>query len=180
MASELERHYRFLDSEEDRRALIADIQQVRLDVFKVAALVPKEKHFEPRYHGWSLAAMLGHLQLMDNLLLWLVELGILGVRLPIPLSMLNLFNDQMAGVYRGRLVETTIRGIEKKERGIEKFIQHIPVDKFSKMVFDPALQTDLTVEQALQEFFVYHWRDHLDTMRKVDDMHYEPPTSTVI
>src|SRR5262245_32988951 len=116
MASELDRHYRFLDSEADRRALVEEMHQVRREVFKVAELVPKDKQYEPRYHGWSLGAMLAHLQTMDNLLMWLVELGILGVRLPIPLVMLNSFNDQMARVYRNRVVETTIRGIQQKER----------------------------------------------------------------
>jgi hypothetical protein len=38
----------------------------------------------------------------------------------------------------------------------------------------------LTVEQAVQEFFLYHWRDHLNTMRQVDDIHYEPPTGRTL
>lgn len=174
------RDYRFLDGEAERLALIEDIKQVRREVFKMAELVPKEKYYEPRYHGWSLAAMLGHLQLMDNLRMWMIELAVLGIPLPIPLSLLNAFNDGMAQIYRRRLVETTLRGMQKKERGIEDFILRMPVDKFSKTVYDPALEKSLTVEQAVQEFFLYHWRDHLETMRKIDDIHYEPPTENSV
>ncbi|MEO8608257.1 MAG: hypothetical protein ABI690_10265 [Chloroflexota bacterium] len=174
------RDYRFLDGEAERLALIEDIKQVRQEVFKIAALVPKEKYYEPRYHGWSLGAMLGHLQLMDNLNMWLIEVAIVGIPLPIPLSLLDAFNDGMAQIYRRRVVETTLHGLQKKEQGIESFILRVPVSKFSKTVFDPALQKSLTVEQGLQEFFLYHWRDHLETMRKIDDMHYEPPTESSV
>jgi hypothetical protein len=176
MAAELKRDYRYLDGEAERLALIEDIKQVRRDVLRVADLVPKDKHHEPRYHGWSLGAMLGHLQLMDNLSMWVIELGILGVRVPVSAPLVDSFNDWMAGIYRGRVVETTIRGIQKKEKGIEEFVMRVPVDKFTRLVYHPILQVDLTVEQALQEVFLYHWREHLETMRKVDDMHYEPPT----
>jgi hypothetical protein len=180
MAAQPKRDYRYLDDETERKALIADIQKVRREVLQIASFVPPDQHFVPRYHGWSLAAMLGHLQLMDNLLMWTVEMGILGIRLPLPLVLLNQFNDSMAGIYRKRMVATTIQGIQKKEHVIEAFILCIPVDKFSKLVYDPALEITLTVEQALQEFFLYHWRGHLDTMRKVDDIHYEPPTGRTL
>lgn len=180
MAAQPKREYRYLDDEAERKALIADIQKVRREVLQIASFVPPDQHFVPRYHGWSLAAMLGHLQLMDNLLMWTVEMGILGIRLPLPLVLLNQFNDTMAGVYRKRMVATTIQGIQKKEHAIEAFILRIPVGKFSKLVYDPALEITLTVEQALQEFFLYHWRDHLDAMRKVDDIHYEPPTGRTL
>jgi len=176
MAAETKHEYRYLDGEAERRALIEDIKQVRRDVLQVADLVPPDKQYQPRYHRWSLAAMLGHLQLMDNLLMWLIDLGLVGVRVPVPLLMLNSFNDQMAQVYQRRVVATTIRGIQHKEGVIEAYILRLPVDKFSKLVYDPAQEVTLTVEQAVQEFFLYHWRHHLDTMRKVDDMHYEPPT----
>ena len=180
MAVEQKRDYRYLDGEVERQALIADIQKVRRDVLQIANFVPPDKQFEPRYHGWSLAAMLGHLQLMDNLTMWTVELGIVGIRLPVPLSLLNQFNDQMAGIYRQRRVATTIQGIHKKERAIEAFILRLPVDKFSKLVYDPALEVTLTVEQAVQEFFLYHWLEHLETLRQVDDIHYEPPAGRTL
>jgi hypothetical protein len=180
MAEQQKRDYRYLDGEAERIALIEDIQKVRREVLQIASFVPPDQQFEPRYHGWSLAAMLGHLQLMDNLLMWAIELGIIGIRIPIPLSLLNQFNDRMAGVYRQRVIATTIQGIHKKEPAIEAFILRLPVDKFSKLVYDPALEVTLTVEQAVQEFFLYHWRDHLDTMRKVDDIHYEPPSGRTL
>jgi len=180
METKLNRDYRYLDGEAERLALIEDIKQVRREVLKLADLVPKDKHYEPRYHGWSLAAMLGHLQLMDNLRMWAIELGILGIRVPISPYLLNSFNDTMAGIYRKRVVETTLRGIQKKERIIEDFIMRVPVDKFTKLVYEPAQEIDLTVEQAMQESFLYHWREHLETMRNVDDMHYEPPTGNSV
>jgi hypothetical protein len=178
MTTETNRQYRFLDGATEREALIEDIHRVRQEVFKIAALVPADKQHEPRYHGWSLAAMLAHLQLMDRLLLWLIQSSLLGIRLPIPLVLLNRFNDTMAGVYKGRVVDTTINGIRRYEITLADFIRRLPIDKFSKIVYDPALETNLTVEQALQEFFLFHWEDHLQTMRQVEDIFYEPPAAS--
>jgi hypothetical protein len=172
--------YRFLDTEADRRALVEDIQHVRRDLLKIAQLVPQERWYEPRYHGWSLAAMLGHLQLMDRLLLWLLSLGIIGVQIPLSRQNLDMFNDMMARVYKRRVVEATLRGLDKNEKRITDFIMRLPMDKLSRSVYDPALETTLTVEQGIQEFFLYHWQEHLQTLRLADDMHYEPPTGNSV
>jgi hypothetical protein len=174
------RPYRYLDSDADRQALIDDMHRIRLEMLKIAYQVPQDQRYVPRYHGWSLAAMLGHLQLMDKLLLWNVQAALIGVRVPISLSTLNRFNDFMARVYRARVLETTIKGIERNEKQLTEFVRRLPIDKFTKLVFDPALQVNLTVEQAVQEFFYFHWFDHLQTVRQVDGIYYEPPTASNI
>ena len=46
---------------------MADIRRVRQSVIQMAESVPPERHYEPRYHGWSLAALLAHLNTIDNL-----------------------------------------------------------------------------------------------------------------
>jgi hypothetical protein len=83
------------------------------------------------------------------------------------------FNDTMAGVFKNRLMDTTIRSIQKNEQRIGHFILRIPVDRFAREVYSPVWQTFLTVEQGMQEFFLFHWQDHLQTIRQVEDMHYE-------
>lgn len=169
------RAYRYLDSDEDRRALIEDIRQVRRDALRMLEIVPQDQWYEPRYHGFSLAAMLGHLQLMDALALWLIQLALIGIRPPGSAALLNRFNDAMARVFRRRVIETTVKGIQAKEAALAAFIEKLPVEQFSRLVYNPASEQYLTIEQAVQEFFLFHWRDHLATMRAADDVRYEPP-----
>ena len=160
--------FRFLDSEADRRQLVDEIRQIRRAVISMTETVPEEKWYEARYHGWSLAAMLGHLQTMDNLNLLLIQLALVGINPPISIDWVDMFNDRMARVFQKRVISTTIRGIEKKERGLESFIMRLPIDKFSKQVFYPPYNRYLTIEQALQVLFLHHWQNHLQTMLAVE------------
>ncbi len=175
MAEQGQHSYRFLDAEEDRQALIKDIHQTREELRKVVDLVPPDQWYVPRYHGWSLAAMLGHLELMDRLNLWLLSLAALSIQVPLPISAVKGFNEMVAMVYKNRRVEGSLHGLDKKEGRIADFILRLPVGKFSKHVFDPTSQKYYTIEQAIQEFFLYHWQENLTTMRMADDVHYEPP-----
>ena len=61
MDSGFSRDFRYLDTEAERQELAGDIRRVRQSVIQMAESVPVERHYEPRYHGWSLAAMLAHL-----------------------------------------------------------------------------------------------------------------------
>jgi hypothetical protein len=79
----------------------------------------------------------------------------------------------MAWVFKNRLMETNIKSIQHNEPRICDFILHVPIDRFAREVYSPVWQTYLTVEQGLQEFFLFHWQDHLQTIRQVEDMHYE-------
>lgn len=164
----LESNYRYLDTEKDRQLLMADIREVRRAVIQLIEVVPEDKWFEPRYHGWSLAAMLGHLLFMDNLHFVVLQLALLNVRIPAPVHLVNQVNDLMANIFRQRVVASTVRGIERKEAAIEKFIMTLPIDKFTKMVYYPPDGKTYTVEQALQVLFLYHWQHHLQTMRSVE------------
>ena len=175
MSKDVKREYRFLDSDDDRQALIADLRRVRREVINLARQMPEARWYEPRYHGWSLAAMLGHLQMMDALSLRLIQLALVGIRIPVSEETLNAFNDVMARVFRKRVVTTTLRGLEQGEDRLADFIMRLPMDRFSRMVYDPAISAYLTVEQAVQELFLYHWQDHLQTLRQAEDMLYEPP-----
>lgn len=160
--------FRFLDSEDDRRRLLEDIRVVRRAVISMTETVPEEQWYAPRYHDWSLAAMLGHLQMMDHLNLWLVKMALVGMRPPISSTVVDGLNDLMAQVFRRRVVATTIRGIEKQEKVLEDFIMGLPLDKFTVQVFYPPANKYLTIEQALQVLFLHHWQNHLQTMLDVE------------
>ena len=67
------RAYRYLDGDDDRRALVADIHRVRDAVIQIARTVPENRRYEPRYHGWSLGAMLAHLYTSDRIALWTIQ-----------------------------------------------------------------------------------------------------------
>jgi hypothetical protein len=169
--------YRYLDSEADRQALIAEMQSVRQAVIDMTETVPEAQWYEPRYHGWSLAAMLGHLQLMDNAHMLLIQLALVGVRFPLSMTVVDRFNDTVSGIFRQRVLKTTISGIQKKQDILTDFINNLPIDKFTTQVYYPPMRKYLTVEQAIQVLFLHHWQDHLQTMLDVEGLQYQPPGS---
>lgn len=170
--------FRFLDSEADRHSLLEDMRQVRRAAVQMSDLVPEDKWYEPRYHNWSLAAMMGHLQMMDSLNLLLIQLALVGVRLPISMNLVDNLNNFMAQVFRQRVLKTTIRGIETKGKVLEDFILQVPIDKFTMQVFYPPMNKYLTIEQALQVMFLHHWQQHLQTMLDVEGIQHQPPHDT--
>ena len=78
------REYQFLDDEVDRRQFIARMREVREAVIGLRSVVPEARWYEARHEGWSLAALMGHLQWMDRLHLLQVQLAIWN--LPFPFS----------------------------------------------------------------------------------------------
>lgn len=173
---EVEPNYRYLDSEQDRQALVDDMAQVRQAVIAVARMVPEDQHFTPRYHDWSLAAMLGHLMLMDSLNMWLIQSALLGLRLQISMDQVDRLNGLLARVFRQRVVESSIKGIEQKEKRLADFILQLPVDKFTQQVYYPPRRKFLTVERGIQDVFLFHWQEHLETMLAVEGI--EDPRNT--
>lgn len=175
MPDEVNFSYRYLDTDADRRSLVAAIQRVRRQVLELAGRVPRDRWYEPRYHGWSLAAMLGHLQLMDSLSLALLKMALVGFRPPVPAALLDSLNNVMASVYRRRLVETTVKGIQKQERAIAQFIMELPIERYTVQVYYPSANRYLTIEQAVQALFLLHWESHYQTMAQAEGIYYEPP-----
>lgn len=174
------REFRYLDTDSDRKELVADIRRVRQAVIQMAEAVPQEKHFEPRYHGWTLAALMMHLHLTDRLSMFGIQLALVGIHPPLSSANLNRINDLTARVFQRRLLETTLRGIRSYEKQIAEFILRLPIDRFSKQVYYPPADTYLTVERALQAFFLFHWHEHLQIMQKVEGIYYEPPSSAEV
>ena len=169
------RDYRYLDGESDRRELIAEFHRVREAVIQVAQTVPENRRYEPRYHGWSLGALLAHLYVSDRLALWAIQWALVGVRPPVPSPVLHGFNDLSARIFQKRVTGATIRGIRGLERRIADFTLRLPMDKFTHQVWDPSADQYLTVERAVQVAFLFHWQEHLITLQKVEGVFYEPP-----
>ena len=169
--------YRYLDTEEDRRALLEDMHQVRKAVIATARMVPEELWYTPRYHEWSLGAMLGHLMLMDTFNLWLVQAGLLSLRPQVPSGTLDQFNDWMAKIFQKRVVASSIKNIERKEKKLDEFILQLPIDKFTNQIYYPPTGESLTIERAVQTLFVHHWQEHLQTMLDVEGIQDPRDTS---
>ncbi len=168
---------RYLDGEAERRALVEDIQWVRQVVLDIAQSVPQDRWYEPRYHGWTLAAMLAHLHNSDNLALLLIKVSLLGFRPAVSEATLNWINNRTAHYFRKRLIPTTLVDIRKNEKTITDFIVRLPMDKFTKLVYHPTIGEYLTVERAMQEYFLNHWHLHLLTLQKGEGIYDEPPTA---
>ncbi len=174
------RDFRYLDTDSDRKELIADIRRVRQAVVQMAEAVPQERHFEPRYHGWSLSALMMHLHLTDRLSLFGIQLALVGIHPPLSSANLDRLNDFTARVFQRRLLTATLRGMRAHESRITDFILRLPIDRFSKQVCYPPADTYLTVERAIQAFFLFHWQEHLQVMQKIEGIYYEPPSSAEV
>lgn len=168
--------YRYLDGETDRQQLMADIREVRRAVIEMTESVPEDQWFVPRYHNWSLAAMLGHLLMMDSIHLLLIQLALLNIRFPISVHLVNQFNDTMANIFRQRVVASSVEGIKSKEAVLENFIMTLPIDKFTRTLYYPPEGKFLTIEQAIQVLFLHHWQNHLQTMREAEGIEDRPST----
>ncbi|HEX2621719.1 MAG TPA: hypothetical protein VHL11_16290, partial [Phototrophicaceae bacterium] len=103
--------------------------------------------------------------------------ALLNIRPVIHLNLVNQMNDLLARVYQKRLVETSRRGALKNEQRIANFIRYLPIDKFSKSVYYPPFEQYTTVERILQDYFVYHWQEHLQTMLTAEGIQHPPERS---
>ena len=175
MDAGISREFRYLDTEAERQDLVADIREVRQSVIQIAENVPPERHYEARYHGWSLAAMLAHLNTIDNGAMFAIKLSLLGIHPPLPPEILDQFNDLTALLFQKRVVATTIRQMKTNETRVIDFIMTVPMARFTCEVYHPPSRSYLTVEKALQQYFLFHWQEHLQTMQRVEGIYYEPP-----
>lgn len=172
---------RYLDGDAERRALVADIHAVRQTVIMLARDIPQEEWYDPRYHGWSLAAMLSHLHFMDSLALMQIKLALVGIHLSVSSKTLDRINDMTSRFFRRRLLTTTIRDIEKNEPRIDDLILRLPMERFTRTLKYPPTGETLTVERAVQQYFLFHWQHHLATMQSDgDDVYYEPPRDLLV
>jgi predicted alpha/beta-fold hydrolase len=169
--------YIYLDTEEDRKQLIVDIARARLAVLRIVDAVPQDDWYKARYHGWSLGAMLGHLNLADNLSMLLIQAALLGVRPAVPMLLVHRLNHISTRLFQKRLIESSTRSMRRNEKRIADFIMHLPMEKFSVPVFVPTQQKRSTVERAIQDLFLYHWHHHLRTMREVEGLEQPPERS---
>lgn len=172
--------YRTLRDEAEKEKFIQAIRKVRQNVLQLAATVPPDQWHSPRYHNWSLAGMLGHLHLIDSLAKRLLQASLLGIRVPIPLGLINRFNDFVTPLLGKRDLEKTRNQLIQNEDAIIAFIQALPQDKYDTPVYSVLDQGYITLEQAVQLYYLFHWHDHYRTMRQVDGIFYEPPNSTVV
>ena len=166
--------YIFLDGPRERQQLVDAIHQVRDEVIDIVNRLDADAWHEPRYHGWTPAALLGHLNLVDGLSLLALKLALLGITPGISQQRWNRMNNFTARLFSRRVVPTTIEGIRKKEAAIESFILQLPVSRYTREIFYPPYQQRLTLEQGVQALFLHHWQRHLQTMREVEGMEQPP------
>ncbi|NDJ60849.1 MAG: DinB family protein [Chloroflexi bacterium] len=167
--------FRFLDTEQDRQTLLADMRRVRRAVVELAEGLPGDRVYAPRYHGWSPAAMLAHLHFTDNISLIAVKLALLGLQPKVSKASWNRVNNITTRVFQRRLLATTITEIKANEARIGEFILQVPLERFTRTFYYPPAEKQLTVEQALQVLFLFHWQEHRQTIERTEGVYYEPP-----
>ncbi len=167
MTEDLNR-YVFLDDENDRKRFLERVHAIRQDVIELIQRIPQEKWYESRYHGWSLGAMVAHLNLVDNFSLLSIKLALVGVRPAVSMPMIDQINGLTASLFRNRLVQTSVKSVYANEQRIADFLLQLPISKFSTQIYDPPLGKLITIEQYIQERFLFHWQRHLSTMQQVE------------
>ncbi|MBZ0291500.1 MAG: hypothetical protein K8L99_02935 [Anaerolineae bacterium] len=175
MASNLERAWRYLDTDVERQELIDDIAQVRQAILHIVQSIPPSQWYEPRYRGQSPAGMLGYLHMTDNLGLCAIRLALVGMRFSVPMGLADRLHNITRRIFNRRLVETTFCDVSYDQHRISELIMRAPVNKFTAETYHPPSNTYLTVERALQEYFLFRWQDHLDMMREEEGLFYDPP-----
>lgn len=160
--------YIFLDDEPDRKRFLASMHDVRQAVRNAINHIPENQWYEPRYHGWSPAAMLSHLNTMDNLGMLAIKGSLVGIRPSVGEPFMHQIEHFTARVFRKRLVAASFRSMDRNEKRIGQFIMQLPVSNFSKPVYSPIQHMYVTLERAVQVFFLFHWRGHLQTIHEVE------------
>jgi hypothetical protein len=173
MNDPLGREYIYLDSEEERKQLVLEISKVRRAVMRVVENIPEDEWYEARYHGWSLAAMLGHLNFIDNMSMFMIRAALVGFRPRVSMRTVDRLNGFTARLFQKRLVSASTKSIKRNEKTIANLIMSLPMSRFSTPVYDPIKAEYTTVERNIQDRFLYHWRGHLKTMREVEGI--QPP-----
>lgn len=164
----MDANYIYLDGQEEREQLIAQVQEVRQGILNLAKQVPEPHHYLPRYGHHSLAAMLVHLWLFDSAMLWLIRAAANGYTLRPAKRFIRLLDYILMRFFRKRLVSITIKNIQNREDEICEFIRTIPVDKLSADVYHPGKRNPYTIERALQIYFVQYWQHYFKVMQHVD------------
>ncbi len=170
----VQREFRFLDGEDDRLQFIARMREVREAFIAMRSVVPEARWYEVRDEGWSLAAIMGHLQWMDRLHLLQVQLAIWNLPFPFSARTWERVTGWQQRIFQRRLMKSSVDGIRGALPDQEAFVLHMAVDDFSKrLTYAPTGQV-LTVEQAVQEFLLFFWQDRLRALRIAEGLHSTP------
>lgn len=160
--------YIYLDSDVERRQLIEAINAIRDEVMQILDTLPEEVWYTPRYHGWTPAAMLAHLNNVDGMAMFLMKLALLRIRPMFSIGIVNRLNDFTANLFKSRNLPNSRRVTDRNRKRIAEFITYLPMDRLSFEVWHPLRSKYLTVEQAIQEYLLIHWQMHLETMRNTE------------
>ncbi len=165
----MDERYIYLDGTEERRELVEQVRALRGTLAQIANHIPETHHYTPRYNGVSLAVTLTRLQAFDTGALWLIKAASNGYSVRVPRGIVGVVDDTIVRMAQKRLVPVTLDAIQRKEREICEFIRTVPLDVLSKDVYTPGKRDPLTVEKALQAYFVRHWQHQLDLLEHADD-----------
>lgn len=160
----------YLDGDEERKTLVRQIQQVRQEVFAHITSLPENTLYEARYNGLTPAAMLAHLNVADNIAMLLIRSAMARLPLPLTAGMIGRINGLTTHLFRRRLVASSIKGAQKNEAHITRFILHLPMDHFTRPVFYWPQERRVNIEQAVQLFFLHYWRERLQQMQQMENL----------
>jgi hypothetical protein len=168
--------YIFLDGAAERKTLILSVTALRRQMYNLTEHIPQADWYTPRYGAWSLAGVLGHLNFHDSMSLTAIRMALIGLRPATSLKMLQRVNRITVRVFRSRVIETSLQSMEQNEHRIIDFIMGLSMSKFTMRVWDPRYQQFLTIEKAIQDFWVFHWSHHIEQIQVAEGI--TPPSQS--
>ncbi|MCY4008159.1 MAG: hypothetical protein OXF22_00180 [Anaerolineaceae bacterium] len=154
----------YLDDEIERERLAQAMREIRQQMRQAAELrsgPQLESAYEAQFAGWSIAALLSHLNANDTLGRWQLQAALVGIRPQWDEGKLHRLNRWQQRFFQRTPLEKTFARIDAHCRQLCEFIHRLPLKKLSTPVWLVATQEWSTVERAAQIFFLHHWQEHL-------------------
>lgn len=159
----------YFDGDAEREEVVRRVQDVRQEVFTLANQVPETDHFNKRYFWRSLSQLLIDMWSRDVGGLLLINLAAQGMSFRPPDKWVTNIRRARLSFYKQRPIAATLRDLQHKEADIVRFIREVPLDVIHRDVYPPRkLVQPMTVEEAVQFYFVMRWQQDLDLMRKIE------------
>ena len=71
------------------------------------------------------------------------------------------------------MVTSSLASMRKNEERIGAFIRDLPVNRLARQVYSPPEEKLTTIERYIQDRFLLHWREHLQTIKTGESV--QPP-----
>ena len=163
MQQTLDSQYIYLDGEAERKHLIHAIMATRAELRQIIQQTPthQQRRRVPDCK-YTLVGLVAHLNFVDDMTFLVFRLARSHIRPAASRSALRGANRIAVAWISRQPMESLLKHMDANEERIVDTILTLPIDDFSKSVFDPRTGEFTTLEKAMQDFWLSHWLSHID------------------